>query len=162
MIKYHCQSQESGDRGNLIGEKNMLKQTNSKWQSMNPDLVMFNGKIITVDNNFSIAEAVAIKDSKIFGVGSSTDMKKLAGENTGLLDLKGATLMPGINDAHCHLNGFGLDRPPMVVDLGYPSIKSLVDMRAATAAKVVDVGPGKWISGWAWDRGFLEEFKGKP
>jgi len=140
----------------------MLKHTKSKWQPMNPDLVMFNGKIITVDNNFSIAEAVAIKGDKIFGVGSNADMEKLAGENTRLLDLKGSTALPGINDAHCHLNGFGLERPPMLVDLGYPLIKSLVDMRAATLAKAAEAGPGKWISGWGWDRGFLTEFRDKP
>jgi predicted amidohydrolase YtcJ len=129
---------------------------------MNPDLVMFNGKIITVDNDFSITEAVAVKDNKIFGVGSSADMKKLAGENTRILDLKGATVLPGINDAHCHLNGFGLERPPMQIDLGYPTIKSIADIKAATAAKIAEVGPGKWISGWGWDRGFLAETKGNP
>jgi predicted amidohydrolase YtcJ len=140
----------------------MLKHTKSNWQPMNPDLVMLNGKVITVDSDFSIAEAVAIKDAKIVGVGSSTDMKKLAGDNTRLLDLNGATMLPGINDAHCHLNGFGLERPPMVVDLAYPLIKSMADMRAATANKAADVGPDRWISGWGWDRGFLAEFKDKP
>ena len=140
----------------------MEKQIKSKWQPMNPDLVMFNGGFITVDSNFSIAEAVAIKDTKIFGVGLSTDMKKLAGDNTRLLDLNGATVLPGINDSHCHLNGFGLERPPMVVDLAYPLIKSMADVRSATASKVAEVGHGKWISGWGWDRGFLVEFKDKP
>jgi predicted amidohydrolase YtcJ len=140
----------------------MKKQIRSKWQSMNPDLVIYSGNVITVDNDFSIAEAVAIKDNRIFGVGSSSDLKKLAGDNTRLLDLKGATVLPGINDAHCHLNGFGLERPPMLVDVGYPTIKSMADMRAATEAKVKEVGPRKWISGWGWDRGFLTEFKDKP
>jgi predicted amidohydrolase YtcJ len=140
----------------------MLKQTKSRWQPMDPDMLMLDGNIITVDNDFSVAEALAIKDTKIVGVGSSHDMRKLAGENTRLLDLKGATVLPGINDAHCHLNGFGLQRPPMVVDLGYPSIKSLADMKVATANKVEDVEPEKWISGWGWDRGFLDELKGKP
>ncbi len=129
---------------------------------MNPDQVIFNGQIVTVDDDFSVAEAIAVKDGRIFGVGSNADMKKLAGENTELLDLKGATVLPGINDAHCHLNGFGLERPPFLVDLGYPAIKSLADVRAATAAKAEAVGPGKWISGWGWDRGFLPEFKDRP
>ena len=140
----------------------MKKQIKSKWQSMNPDLVMLNGKVITVDSDFSIAEAIAVKGNKIIGVGSSADIKKLAGDNTSMLDLKGATVLPGINDAHCHLNGFGLERPPMRVALAYPLIKSLEDMRAATEAKVKEVGTGKWISGWGWDRGFLAEFKDKP
>jgi len=110
----------------MIKEKHaMSKQTQSRWQSMNPDLVIINAKIVTGDDDFLIAEALAIKDTRIFGVGSDVDMKKLAGKNTEILDLKGATVLPGINDAHCHLNGFGLERPPMIVDLRYPSIKSL-------------------------------------
>jgi predicted amidohydrolase YtcJ len=140
----------------------MFKQTTTKWQSMTPDLIMFNGQIVTVDKYFSIAESVAIKDNKIVGIGLSADLKKLAGENTRSLDLKGATVLPGINDAHCHLNGFGLERPPMQLDLGYPTIKSIADIKAATAAKVAEVGPGKWISGWGWDRGFLAETKSNP
>ncbi len=140
----------------------MTKRMESKWQQMNPDLVMFNGNVVTVDSDFSIVEAVAVKDTKIVGVGSNTDMKKLAGNNTRLLDLKGATVLPGINDAHCHLNGFGLERPPMQLDLHYPVIKSIADIKAATAVKVAEVKPGKWISGWGWDRGFLAESKGSP
>jgi predicted amidohydrolase YtcJ len=134
----------------------------SNWQPLNPDTVMFNGKIITVDNDFSIAEAAAIKGDKITGVGSNTDIKKLAGKNTQIIDLKGATVLPGINDAHCHLNGFGLERPPMQLDLGYPTIKSIAELKAAAAARIKEVGPGKWVSGWGWDRGFLEETKGNP
>ncbi len=139
----------------------MSKQTQSKWQSLYPDLVIYNAKVITIDNDFTIAEALAIKDDRIFGVGSDSDMKTIAGNNTELLDLRGATVLPGINDAHCHLNGFGLERPPLIVDLGYPAIKSLADMKKATAAKVAVTGSGKWITGWGWDRGFLEELKGR-
>ncbi|OGO01928.1 MAG: hypothetical protein A2Y90_06060 [Chloroflexi bacterium RBG_13_52_12] len=129
---------------------------------MNPDLVMFNGNIVTVDGDFSIAEAVAVKDTKIVGVGKNTDMKKMTGKNTRLLDLKGATVLPGINDAHCHLNGFGLERPPLQLDLRYPNVKSIAEIKAATAARAAEVGSGKWISGCGWDRGFLAETKGNP
>jgi predicted amidohydrolase YtcJ len=140
----------------------MVKQLKSTWQPMSPDLLILNGKVVTVDDDFSIAEAVAVKDNKIFGVGSNSDIKKLAGNNTKMMDLKGATVLPGINDAHCHLNGFGLERPPMQLDLGYPTIKSIADIKAAITAKAAEVGPGKWISGWGWDRGFLSETKGNP
>ena len=110
---------------------------------------------------FLLLKRWLLRGDKIIAVGSNNELRKLAGENTELLDLKGATVLPGINDAHCHLNGFGLERPPMLVDLKYPTIKSMEDIKAATAAKVAEVGPGKWISGWGWDRGFLAEFKGQ-
>jgi predicted amidohydrolase YtcJ len=135
---------------------------NTKILPMYPDLVMFNGNVITVDKEFSIAEAVAVKDDKIVGVGSNEDIKKLTGAKTRLMDLKDATVLPGINDAHCHLSGFGMQRPPLVVEISYPHIKSFADIRKATEAQAKRVGPGQWISGMGWDRGFLEEFKGKP
>jgi predicted amidohydrolase YtcJ len=140
----------------------MMKKMKLKLQLLHPDTIMINCKVVTVDGDFSVAEAVAVKGDKITGVGSNADIKKLAGENTKIMDLKGATVLPGINDAHCHLNGFGLERPPMQLDLGYPAIKSIADIKAAVAARVAEVGPGKWVSGWGWDRGFLAETKGNP
>ena len=140
----------------------MTNKTKSRWQSFSPDLIIFNGKVITVDTDFSVAEAVAIKDTKIIGVGTNADIKKLAGENTQMMDLKGTTVLPGINDAHCHLNGFGLERPPMQLDLAYPTIKSIADLKGAAANRIAEIGPGKWVTGFGWDRGFLEETKGNP
>jgi predicted amidohydrolase YtcJ len=121
----------------------MLKRTRSNWQAINPDIVMFNGNIIKVDNEFSLAEAIAIKGATIIGVCSSIDIRKLAGENTRQIDLQGVTVLSGINDAHCHLNGFGQERPPMMVGLGYPSITSIADMKTATADKAAETNPGK-------------------
>jgi predicted amidohydrolase YtcJ len=63
----------------------MGKQAMSNWLPVNPDLIMFNGHIITVDSDFSIAEAVAVKDARIMGVGTNADIKILAGKNTRLL-----------------------------------------------------------------------------
>lgn len=140
----------------------MTNKVKSRWQSFSPDLIMFNGNVITVDSDFSIAEAVAIKGTRIVGVGTNADIKTLAGEKTQMMDLKRATVLPGINDAHCHLNGFGLERPPMQLDLAYPTIKSIADLKAAAANRIAEVGPGKWITGFGWDRGFLEETKGNP
>ena len=139
-----------------------VKTKASTWLPMHPDMVLFSGNVITVDEEFSVAEAVAVKGDRIVGVGSSDDMKALAGSRTALVNLHGATLLPGINDAHCHLSGFGLSRPPLVVDLSFPTVKSIEDISKATAAKVSDTPPGKWISGSGWDRGFLDELKGKP
>jgi len=64
--------------------------------------VMENGKVVTVDEDFSIAEAVAVKGDTIVAVGTTKEIEKLIGENTKVLDLKGETMLPGINDAHAH------------------------------------------------------------
>ena len=66
------------------------------------DLILLNGKIITVDQNFSIAEAVAVSEDMIIAVGSSSKIKKYANENTKVIDLEGKTVIPGINESHLH------------------------------------------------------------
>ena len=68
-----------------------------------PDLILYNGKIITVDENFTIAEAVAIKDGKFVGVGTNHHILSLAKESTKKVDLHGKTVIPGLIDAHFRL-----------------------------------------------------------
>ena len=66
------------------------------------DLILLNGKIITVDKNFTIAEAVAINKDKIIAVGSNKEIRKLANKQTKIIDLEGKTVIPGLIDAHAH------------------------------------------------------------
>ena len=68
-----------------------------------PDLVLHNGKIVTVDEDFSIAQAVAIRDGRFVAVGSDSEILSLAGSNTRQVDLEGNTVLPGFNDSHLHL-----------------------------------------------------------
>jgi predicted amidohydrolase YtcJ len=71
------------------------------------DTVLYNGKVLTVDRNFSVAEAVAVRDGKIAAVGRSDDVLKLAGPNTLRVDLKGRTVTPGLIDTHRHIDSAG-------------------------------------------------------
>ena len=64
---------------------------------MEADLVITNGKVITVDKDFSIKQALAIKDGIIVAVGTSDDVNQLIASDTRVLDLKGKPLLPGIN-----------------------------------------------------------------
>lgn len=66
------------------------------------DIVLINGTVITVDKDFSIAEAIAIKNDKILAVGSNKEINKLTNAKTILIDLKGKTVIPGLIDSHCH------------------------------------------------------------
>ncbi len=59
---------------------------------LRPDTILFNGKILTVDEEFSIAEAVAIKDGRFVAVGSSSQVRGLAGDRTEMVDLEGRTV----------------------------------------------------------------------
>ena len=71
------------------------------------DAIWFNGPIVTVDDNAPSAEAVAVKDGKIVGVGSKKDVMRLKGAGTKMMDLHGATLLPGFVDPHGHVSLVG-------------------------------------------------------
>ncbi len=72
-------------------------------QASPADLVLHNGKILTVDANYSVAQAVAIRGNVISAVGSNEDVLKLAGPQTTVIDLKGRTVIPGLIDTHRHI-----------------------------------------------------------
>jgi hypothetical protein len=64
-----------------------------------PDLVLLNGQVLTVDAQFTVAEAVAVRDGRIFAVGSTADIRRLAGPRTRTIDLAGRSLVPGFIDS---------------------------------------------------------------
>src|SRR5689334_13356065 len=68
------------------------------------DTVLYNAKVLTVDKNFAIVQAIAITGNKIAATGTNEDILKLAGNNTKKFDLKGRTAIPGLIHTHIHLN----------------------------------------------------------
>jgi hypothetical protein len=81
------------------------------------DLAIINGKVVTVDKNFSLAEAIAVKDGKIAAVGLKADIQKMIGENTRVLDVKGETILPGINDSHLHFQWLATKKSSPVLNM---------------------------------------------
>ena len=71
-----------------------------------PEMVLFNGKILTVDEEFSTAEALAIRGRRILSVGDDSKILKMAGPQTQRIDLEGKTVVPGLIDTHYHLNEY--------------------------------------------------------
>jgi predicted amidohydrolase YtcJ len=131
-------------------------------QNTEADLIIVNGKVITVDRDFSLKQAIAVKDGWIKAVGTNEEIQKFAGKNTKVMDLKGKVILPGINESHGHLAAFASVRPPFAIDARFPNVKSMADIKAAVAAKAKEVGPGKWIRGRGWNTALLEEFKNDP
>ncbi len=126
------------------------------------DLVLRAARVLTMDERNTLGTAVAVTDGVISAVGGDADVAPLIGPSTRVLDLPGATVLPGINDAHCHALAFGLDRPPFNLDLSYPTVRSIADVaesvREATRSRL----PGEWIVGSGWDPGFLAECVAEP
>jgi predicted amidohydrolase YtcJ len=118
-------------------------------QTSSPDLILFNGKIITVDQRFSVAQAVAIRGDRIVAVGTSQQISGLAGSNTKKIDLKGKAVIPGLIDNHMHLLRAGTTWARELRLDGVESRKQVLEMISARAKTV---GPGEWvytIGGWA-------------
>lgn len=114
------------------------------------DLVFINGNIYTVNEKQPRAEAVAVKADRIVFVGSNADAKKYVGKATRVVDLKGATVVPGMTDAHCHLTGIGQRE----MNLNLEGTTSLEDFLSKVKARVDQAKPGEWITG----RGWIETF----
>src|SRR5437870_2121322 len=75
----------------------------TRAQQTAPDLILSNGKIITVDERFTIAQALAIQGDHIVAVGANPDITRLAGPGTRRIDLRGRSVIPGLIDNHMHL-----------------------------------------------------------
>ncbi len=118
-----------------------------------PDMILVNAHVVTVDPRFSIAQAVAIKGGRFTAVGTTADIRTLAGPSTTVMDLKGATVIPGLADDHLHDAGGGPG-----VDLS--QARSIADVLAAVAARVKASRPGDVIvSNSDWHEAQLKEHR---
>jgi predicted amidohydrolase YtcJ len=120
------------------------------------DLLLVNGRVLTMDSADRIVQAVAIAGDRIVAVGTTAEVERIAAPNARRIDLGGRTVTPGLLDAHAHFSGGGADRL-YVLDLSYPNVKSITDVAAAVRAKVATVAKGVWIQGRGWDEGKLAE-----
>jgi predicted amidohydrolase YtcJ len=125
------------------------------------DTVLFNGKIVTVDKDFSVQQAVAIGNGRIVATGTSAAMKKLAGDKAKLVDLGGRTVIPGLTDGHIHGIRAALTFGTEVNWIGVPSLKEALE-KIRAAAKTQK--PGSWIvvaGGWTEEQ-FAEKRRPTP
>jgi len=115
------------------------------------DLVLYNGKVVTVDGSFSIARAVAIRGDRIVAVGDDARVRALAGSKTKQLDLAGRTVIPGLMDGHLHNAGGG----PGVALAG---VRNIDELLAAVEARAKASQPGEIIvSNSDWHEAQLKE-----
>ena len=121
-------------------------------QAPAPDIVLTNGKIITVDAQFSIAQAVAVRGDRIVAVGSNQDITRLAGPNTRRIDLRGRSVVPGMIDNHAHFQEEGAY---WVLELRLDGVDSRKQALEMIRAKAQAVGPNNWVynlGGWSPDQ----------
>ncbi len=121
-------------------------------QQRSPDLILTNGKVITVDDKFTIAQAVAITGDRFSAVGTNQQITHLAGASTRRIDLHGRSVVPGLIDNHMHLLRGGTTWTNEVRLDGVDSRKQALDLFAARAKAIP---AGEWvynIGGWSVDQ----------
>jgi predicted amidohydrolase YtcJ len=121
---------------------------------MPTDLVLKNAKVITMNAAQPVAELVAVSDDSIFFVGGNSELDRLTGKSTRVIDCAGKTLVPGFNDAHLHI--FSLIRKLLSIDLSPAAVRSVADIKEAIRKKAESTPPGTWISGTDYNEFYLE------
>jgi predicted amidohydrolase YtcJ len=121
------------------------------------DLILKNGKIISMDAHDSIYQALAVKFGRIIAVGSNVDIKKYSGDETKIIDLIGKTVIPGLIDSHGHFINEGSSKE-IYVDLSEEAgVHSISDIQEILKEKARQIPIGKWIFGYQEDDSKLKE-----
>ena len=116
-----------------------------------PDLVLVDGNVVTVDADFSLAEAVAVTEGRITAVGDTADVLALCDADTQVVDLAGRTLLPGFVEAHGHPTAEMHLIGPDAVDIRAAVCPTAADVLARIRDAVVAAGPDDWVIAFGWD-----------
>jgi len=119
------------------------------------DLILKNANVITLEPRQPTAELVAIKGNKILLVADSEELESVRGAKTKIIDCQGKTVVPGFNDAHCHI--FSFIRKLLSVDLSPSSVDSIADIKAAIRHRARSTPPGQWLIGTDYNDFYLAE-----
>lgn len=117
-----------------------------------PELVVVNAKVVTVDDRFSIHQGVAVRDGRVLAVGTTDEIRALAGPSTRIVDAQGRTVLPGLIDSHVHFLRAGFR---WKWEVRADEARSLDDILAAVQARARQAPPGTWIlvlGGWHWSQ----------
>ncbi len=123
------------------------------------DTILVNGKIITVDDRFTIVQALAIKNQRVVAAGSSGDIRKLADSGTTVIDLQGRTVIPGLIDGHSHWV-----RAAEHDELRFDGVTSRAQALQMLTSRVRMSKPGEWVTvlgGWSEEQ-FTDAPRGFP
>lgn len=113
------------------------------------DLILSNGKVVSVDEEFSIHSTIVVSDGKVVELGDASLLNKY--EAVTVRDLDGKTLIPGFIDSHTHISG----DPQRYINLS--EISSIAEMQDLIRAKAEELGAGEWITGYGWSEDELTE-----
>jgi len=106
-----------------------------------PELILYNGKIVTVDPSFRIVQAMALRADRIVAVGDNNRILKLAGNSTQRIDLRGKTVLPGLIDSHVHAPAASIYE----FDHEVPDMETIQDVLNYIKSRADALPDGEWI-----------------
>src|SRR4051812_17414624 len=118
-----------------------------------PDLILLNAVVHTMNAHDLTAEAIAIKDGMIVGVGSNAEIRELEGFGTVIEDLGGGNVLPGLIDAHNHL----LHTGQILGQIQLYDCRSIPEILTKVEQRTREIAAGGWILGRGWDESLLAE-----
>lgn len=120
---------------------------------MEADLIFRNGQVVTVDEHWTVCEALAVRHNKIVCCGSNAEIDAFQGPSTTVVDLAGRSLLPGFIDAHAHLVLYGTNQ----LGVNCKDVHSIEEMMAKLRLAAKMTPPGEWIRGWGYNQNALSE-----
>ena len=127
---------------------------------VNADLILIEGQVHTMDRDGSVHQAIAIAGGQVLATGMNADILKFQGPATRIVELNGRAVLPGINESHAHACAYGASLPPLELDVSFPNVKSLSDIRALVEKDCQLKGEGALVIGNGWDLGYIADFAG--
>jgi predicted amidohydrolase YtcJ len=120
-------------------------QTTAPALAIDPDLIVINARVYTVDDGLPKAEGFAVKDGRFVAVGSTSDVRNLAARRTEVVDAQQMTILPGFIDTHCHPSGIN-----ELYEVN-ANVRTVKELQQALRKKAAETPPGLWVSGHMFD-----------
>lgn len=133
----------------LIASLAACQPADESENRISADLILSNGKIVSVDEAFGIFDTIVVTDGKVVELGDASLLEKY--DAATVRDLAGKTLMPGFIDSHTHISG----DPKRYIDLS--EVTSIAEIQDLIRAKALELGRGEWITGYGWSEDELAE-----
>lgn len=115
------------------------------------DWIFTGGQVVTVDDDFSLVEAVAVKDGRIVSVGTGQEVGTFQGPGTRVVHLEGRTVIPGLQDSHIHFLSLGHD-VNYEAELTFAMTAEEIVAEIVALKERLNAGPGDWLIGNRWDQ----------
>jgi predicted amidohydrolase YtcJ len=122
---------------------------------MTADLILYKANVVTLDSNCPVAQLVAVRDGRVLAVTNNEALAEFRGPETTVIDCQGQTVLPGFNDAHCHI--VALAKSLINLNVGPARVRSIPDIQKEVRKLAQNLPQGSWIRADGYNEFYLAE-----